>query len=621
MSETAFPINDLLRRKLQTGLTIASLTLCVASTLFLLLFSENLGFGISTMAEDKLTASFSWVFSQFMIFVVFLIFVVGAVIIAFLVFAMMIQRVRDIGLMKAGGCPNGMIFGYFITELLLITFVGCLLGVILGIVANFASISLFNNLGFQIGQGQVNFWLVFLVFGLFFALALILGAKPILSTTKIEPAKALSPSYHFGVSKEGGFGVGSKSGLEMKIALRSLARHKSATFRIVLCLAVVFLLATVGIAGGIIANQTTSSWIEKATGRDTIVIAHQDMYSQYEKLLARFSETRASVTFNYTDGRYLISEEMLSNLTAMPEIEIDARLILEMNVTEVQGFILGKETGETTTVGDSRNGTSLIVGVEPAKVLSDWFLDGKFLEENSVIEAVIGDSIALQMFTLPLSQKISVGTKYFDIIGVCIDPINNGNVTYVPVNDLQIITNISSTNIIIAKISPSANRTEIMSQIREKIRNINPEFDVFDLNDVLDRNLGFVGYLWSTIMFLPLFSLFAAFLCLIAYVVLTINEQHQELGVLRALGAKPATMVKIVSVQNLIVLLSSYAAGVAFGIIITLLILVPDPIITAYSVMEIAGWLLVALAATFILSLYPVIKFAKKPILELMAQT
>jgi len=117
----------------------------------------------------------------------------------------------------------------------------------------------------------------------------------------------------------------------------------------------------------------------------------------------------------------------------------------------------------------------------------------------------------------------------------------------------------------------------------------------------------------------PLISLLAASLCLIGYVMLTINEQRQEFGVLRALGAKPKTVVKIVSGQSLVVLLSSCGAGISFGIIITLLILVPEPVVTSYTVFEIAGWLLAALAAIFVLSLYPAVRFAKKTILEIMA--
>jgi len=206
----------------------------------------------------------------------------------------------------------------------------------------------------------------------------------------------------------------------------------------------------------------------------------------------------------------------------------------------------------------------------------------------------------------------------FAVIGVCLDPINNGNVTYVPLEALQGITGITKPNVVMVKIDPSLNRTEILNQLRACIRTVNPGFEVFELNGILDRNVGFLGYIWSAIIFLPLFSLISASLCLIGYVMLAIAEQRQEFGVLRALGAKPRTIVRIISEQSFIVLLSSYAMGIALGIIITLLILVPKPLVTGYAVLEIAGWLLTALAAIFIFSLYPATRFAKKPILEIM---
>jgi len=587
----------------------------VASTLFLLLFSEKIGFGISLMTESKLTTGFSTIFSRFIIFTGFLIFVVGAVIISFMVYVMMSQRVRDIGLMRATGCPNDLVFGYFLTELLVVTTIGCFLGVVLGIAADFASTSLFNSFGFQISQTPINFWLVLLVFGLFFAFALAFGAKPILDTTKVNPATALSPSYHFGVSKESGFKVTSKSGLTMKLALRSLFRHKSATTRIIICLVAVFLLATVGIAGGIIADQTTKSWIENAVGRDIVLIAHQDMCNQYKLLLSKFYETNDMPRIIYTDAKYSISEDILNLLSSMSSniSGIDPRLVLEMHVKEIVGYKINY-----TEVGDSREGDSLVIGVEPEKVLSNCSLDGEFLKENQPWEAVIGDSLALGMFTEPLNQSISLSGKAFEIVGVCLDPINNGNVTYVPLENLQTIMGVSEPNVVLAKINPSANRTAVLNYMRAQVKDLNSEFDVLDLNEVLDKNLSFLDYIWSTIMVLPAISLFSASLCLIAYAMLTITEQRQEFGVLRALGANPKTIIKIVSAQSLVVLLLSCAAGIAFGIMTTLLILVPEPIVTGFTVAEISAWLLTALVVTFIFSLYPAIRFARKPILEIM---
>jgi len=619
MSETSFPINDLLRRKLQTGLTIASLTLCVALTVFLLLFGENVGFEISQAAEGKLTAGLSMVFSQFIFFIALLIAITGAVIASFMIFVMMSQRAKDIGLMRASGCPNDLIFGYFMTQLLIITFASSFLGVILGTLTNYASTSLFNFLGFQISQKPINFWLVLSVFALFFALTIIFGVKPILDVTKVEPAKAISPTYHFGLNKEPGFKVISKSSFTLKIALRSLFRRKSATIRIILCLATVFTLITVAIAGGIIADQTTKNWVEKAVGRDIILIAHQDMCSQYTLLLSRFHETAESSQFNYTEEEYLVSENLLNQLNAMSDIHIDARLIIEAHVKEVPGVIIDPETATTSSVGDEREGESLIVGVEPEKVLGEWFIEGEFLETNKEWEVMIGDSLAQKMFSKPLNQNILFYRRSFDVAGVCLDPINNGNVTYVSLQVLQNVMGVSKPNVVMVRVD-STNRAEILDQIETIVKDANPRFTVFELNEVLDENLSFLGHIWSIIMFLPLFSLIAASLCLIGYVVLAIAEQRRELGVLRALGIKPKTVTKIVSEQSFIILLSSFGAGVPIGIILTLLILVPEPTITSYTVLEIAGWLLSALLVVFVSSLYPTITFARKPILEIMNQ-
>ena len=46
---------------------------------------------------------------------------------------MMTQRAKDFGLMKATGCPNSLVFGYFVTELLGLVSVGCVLGIVVRI--------------------------------------------------------------------------------------------------------------------------------------------------------------------------------------------------------------------------------------------------------------------------------------------------------------------------------------------------------------------------------------------------------------------------------------------------------------------------------------------------------
>jgi hypothetical protein len=85
------------------------------------------------------------------------------------------------------------------------------------------------------------------------------------------------------------------------------------------------------------------------------------------------------------------------------------------------------------------------------------------------------------------------------------------------------------------------------------------------------------------------------------------------------MGAKSKTVIAILAVQSLLVLLSSFAIGISFGVIITLMILMAQPVVTSYTLILIAGWLFAALFGMFILSFWPALRFAKKPILKIMS--
>ena len=225
MSETFFSVNDLLRRKFQTGLAILGLSLCGGSTVFLLLFADRLGFGISLRVEGSLTMGLSSIFSSFFVFTAFLVFLVGAVVSSFLSFVMMNQRGRDIGLIKAAGCPSNVVFGYFFNELVIVAVVSCLLGTILGIVADSASTGLFVAIGLQVAKKTPNFWLALAVFAVFFTLVLIFGVKPILKAARVTPTEALSPKHYLGLTKETAFRVIPKSNLALRMAVRNLSRY------------------------------------------------------------------------------------------------------------------------------------------------------------------------------------------------------------------------------------------------------------------------------------------------------------------------------------------------------------------------------------------------------------
>jgi putative ABC transport system permease protein len=620
----SFPVKDLLRRRFQSSLTVGTLTLSVASTLFLLLFSSRIGVGIYTSTET-LTLGLTAVMSQFIIFIGILIFVVGAILTSFIVFLMMAQRTRDFGLIKAAGCPNSLVAGYFITELLIIVTIGTVAGIISGFIADFAVANIIFH-----AYTLPNWLFAPIVFAAFFILALVFGIKPIVKAAQMSPIQALSPVSFYGIVNEKRHKPLSRSAITLKIATRSLSRRLSSSIRIVILLSVVFILLTVSIAGGIIARDTTSSWVQEPASINTLFVAHSSVEQEYLKMLSTFSSGEKSGEFIFSSPELAVSEEVIQQLWAVAGVaSVDERLILKAHVKEISNFTVSPDTGTTYSVGDKREGDSIIIGLNPSNVEVSRLLKGRFLSNGGEAEAVIGDSIANAMYlpdaakhivySDPLVQSISIYNITFRIVGVRLDPLSNGYVTYVPLSKLQSITGITAPNIAMVTPKDAADQASLIDEIQEKIQEISPNLQVFSLKEPMQTNLDFLGSTWAVIMLLPLLTLSSAALSLVGYTILTAEEQRQELGVLRAIGTKPRLIVSILSIQTLIVLLSGFGFGISLGTITTLMILMANPVVTSMTVPLIAAYLLSALAAMFLLSLYPAIKLSKTPILKVLA--
>lgn len=134
-----------------------------------------------------------------------------------------------------------------------------------------------------------------MVFVVFFVLAIFFGLQPILKASRMSPIKALSPVNYYCLTIGPKLKALSRSGLTWRIASRSLFRRQSASIRIVILLSIVFLLLTVSVAGGMIANETTTLWVKNTVDRDKIVVAHTRMGNQYELLLSKFSGDKKQV--------------------------------------------------------------------------------------------------------------------------------------------------------------------------------------------------------------------------------------------------------------------------------------------------------------------------------------
>ena len=364
-------------------------------------------------------------------------------------------------------------------------------------------------------------WFAPIVFVVFFVLAVFFGVQPILKASRMPPIQALSPVNYYGLVAEKKHNPLSRRGITWRLASRSLGRRQSVSVRVLILLSIVFVLLTVSIAGGLIASGTTVSWIQQTAGNDTIAIAHSSMGNQYKLLLSKFSVATETGNFNYSDPNLAVSNMVVTQLEGLSSISlVDTRLVLPEHLSEVSNFTIDPDTSTTYSVGDSRQGDAIVVGVNPAKLATEWSLKGQFLSGNG--EAVIGDSVSQSMFYTsrtialsdPLLESITFQNTTFPIVGICVDPLNNGQVAYVPIDQLENATGISNPNLLIIKLNGSIDRQAAIAQINSTIQAADPDLQVFDLSGIVQQNTNFLSSTWQTIMLLPLFTLASAALML-----------------------------------------------------------------------------------------------------------
>jgi len=618
MSEISFPVKDLARRRAQTALTVLGLTISTAATVFLLIFGTNLGFEISFLAKGgRLTSGFSNIFFLFILFVSILNLLTGPIITSFLVHLTMSGRMRDIGVMKASGCLSGSVFAYFATELSLFVFLSTLTGIVSGVAAFYVSTIVLNFAGFSISQ-TLNLAAILLVCVVLIIFSHIFGASPIRRAAKAKPTEAMSPIYKLGTTAALGKKVPSRLGLTFKVAFRNLLRRKSATNQAIICLTVVLTLATVTIAGGIVANQTTASYVERAIGRNIVVVGHPTLTDRYVSLLSRFFEDRELEQIDYLSSEFVISESLVSKMEDIAGVNaVDPRLVLENSVREVPGVIVEPiEQTEAIMIGDNRSDEALILGVEPEKVVNDWLIFGRKLGENDQDATMVGDSLAINMFTDALNQSIKVFDKTllpYEIVGVCVDPLNNGKVVYMPLETLHKDIGQHGYNLLFLQVDASEN-LQVLAQIENEASAEN--LKVVELDAILGRHINFLSNIWSLVMLLPLFSLATAAISLLSYLMLSISGQQHEFGVMRALGAKPRNIMKIVFSQAAIIILVSGAIGISVGLFLTFRFLIPDPVISQSTLIYVSAWLLAILGLLCVSSLYPALKAVKKTVVD-----
>jgi putative ABC transport system permease protein len=201
---------------------------------------------------------------------------------------------------------------------------------------------------------------------------------------------------------------------------------------------------------------------------------------------------------------------------------------------------------------------------------------------------VMGNEAADQLFTLgeePVGKMVKIGSVYFSVIGV-VKPRGNinfsggepGTTVYIPSSTAQQLLGSNTVDIIAIVVPDNIKIKTIEEKVKETLRAkhlISP----LDNNAVMTINIQdmflmfqylFIG-IATLIWIVGMGTLFAGVVGISNIMLVTVKERTNEIGIKRALGAKPKAITRQIMMESLLLTFVAGFLGMFFGILVLVL--------------------------------------------------
>jgi len=313
-----FACKNISRRGFHSILAILGLALSVASTTFLLLLGQGIALRLGVILSPEGTFGIDWLFFGYLILSLILIIIVGAVSTSYLVSSMINQRIRDIGVIKAAGALPRRLSSYVSMEAMLVVAASCLVGAIIAlliyVVWSWPSVELFGQVGPVPEAGATV--IVLVPFASFF-LSYLETRYRVRKIIKLSTVSVVTSQLSGLDLKSLGKPLKVKLwGSAFNLATRNVSRDRELNgtlVRVSLCI----FLSVVALTGALVSADTSRNYVQRAMPANVLLIANGAVYDQYVKIGTAFSSTEAIPSFNYTEGRFIINQTLVSSLSAI----------------------------------------------------------------------------------------------------------------------------------------------------------------------------------------------------------------------------------------------------------------------------------------------------------------
>jgi ABC-type antimicrobial peptide transport system permease subunit len=272
-------------------------------------------------------------------------------------------------------------------------------------------------------------------------------------------------------------------------------------------------------------------------------------------------------------------------------------------------------------VGDSRTATVLVSGVEPGKVISNWYVSGRFvnssdypLPSGGYSAIAIGDSVK-GIFDDINIEKASILEKQFVIVGTVLDPVDSGWTVYMLRNVLSSLLGYNGSNMALIKCDPSS-YPDTLASIRNAVNKYG--LSAFPMAQTVRNLSNFVNFTWLVSLIPVILLLLTLAMGVISYMNIAFETGRRDFGVMRGIGAPPKHTRRTILSQGIIVSMWPGISGIIIGMMVAIWFFIPAAVFSPLLVLAVMVLLMLLLfSASFVASVIAS-RVSKKPIIEIM---
>lgn len=280
----------------------------------------------------------------------------------------------------------------------------------------------------------------------------------------------------------------------------------------------------------------------------------------------------------------------------LPDMDLLERKVPEIDYISPQNSRGNFGSSGVQMTKDGKSATYNLTGDYPIgnKISEKKLIFGRYLNDADVSGnknvAVIGEEIYKNFFDAkknenPIGKSINIKGLFFNIIGVYKvsqsgGPMSNDRTAYIPLSTYTKMYNNGDVVGFFAIVSKAdADLGTVETQVKDVLKNkngVSPEdtnaFGSFNLGKMFGKITGFLTGMQLLTIIVGSLTILAGVIAISNILLITVKERTKEIGIRRALGAKPAEVRNQILLESVVITLTSGILGFIVGIFLLMVL-------------------------------------------------